>query len=143
MNMTSEKTYQALNSELNKVVPRGKAYFSSGATVLQPSVSVFKDVLSIQAEFRTQIPQARHMVGFEFYPTSKINEVSNDVMAFACRGPQSNVIINASWAAEDVGNVDVVEVRKRVKQIILAIKGDQVEPEPTYGNYGKLLSTLR
>lgn len=76
------------------------------------------------------------MVGFEIYNTNKILEVSNDTMAFACRGPQSNVIINVSWVVDDMDKVDVGEVRKKVKEIIGAVQGDQVKVEPSYGNYG-------
>jgi len=57
-------------------------------------------------------------------------------MAFSCRGPQSNVIINVNWSADDVDKVDVGEVRKKVKDIVAAIQGGQSESEPTYGNYG-------
>jgi hypothetical protein len=134
MDMTTERSYAEVNKELNKVVPRGKAYFSAGATILKPDLQVFKNVISIQAEFRAQIPQARHMVGFELYPTAKIQEVGNDKMAFSCRGPQSNVIINVNWSAEDV---DKVDVGKKVRDIVGAIQGGQPVSEVTYGNYGK------
>jgi len=76
------------------------------------------------------------MVGFEIYSTAKILSIANDSMAFSCRGPQSNVLINVSWLAEDMDKVDVNEVRKRVKEIIGAVQGDRVEVEPSYGNYG-------
>jgi len=76
------------------------------------------------------------MVGFEIYSTAKILSIPNDSMAFSCRGPQSNVLINVSWLAEDMDKVDVNEVRKRVKEIIGAVQGDRVEVEPSYGNYG-------
>jgi len=142
MDMTSERSYLQVNRELDKMVPRGKAYFSAGATILKPDLQVFKDVLAIQAEFRAQIPQARHMVGFELYPTAKIQEIGNDAMAFSCRGPQSNVIINVNWSADDVDKVDVGEVRKKVKEIVSAIQGGQSESEPTYGNYGKCFSCI-
>lgn len=142
MDMTSERSYLQVNQELDRMVPRGKAYFSAGAIILKPDLRVFKDVLAIQAEFRAQIPQARHMVGFELYPTAKIQEVGNDAMAFSCRGPQSNVIINVNWSADDVDNVDVREVRKKVKEIVAAIQGGQAESEPTYGNYGKCFSCI-
>jgi len=138
MDMTSERPYLQVNRELDKMVPQGRAYFSAGATILKPDLQVFKDVLAIQAEFRAQIPQARHMVGFELYPTAKIQEVGNDTMAFSCRGPQSNVIINVNWSADDVDKVDVGEVRKKVKEIVAAIQGGQSDSEPTYGNYGML-----
>ena len=68
MDTTSERSYLQVNRELDKMVPRGKAYFSAGATILRPDLQVFKNVLAIQAEFRAQIPQARHMVGFDFTP---------------------------------------------------------------------------
>jgi hypothetical protein len=81
------------------------------------------------------------MVGFELYPTVKIQEVENDEMAFSCRGPQSNVIINVNWSAADVDKVDVGEVRKKVRNIIEAIQGGQPVSEVTYGNYGKSFNT--
>jgi hypothetical protein len=136
MDMTTEKPYLEVNQQLNHAVPRGKAYYSTGATITNITPKILNNVVSIQAEFRTQIPQARHMVGFEIYNTSKILEVSNDEMAFACRGPQSNVIINVSWIAEDMAKVDIGKVRKKVKEIIGAIQGDQIKIEPSYGNYG-------
>jgi hypothetical protein len=139
MDMTSERSYAEVNKEFNKVVPRGKAYFSAGATILKPDLQVFKDVLALQAEFRAKIPQARHMVDFELYPTAEIQEVENEEMAFSCRGPQSNVIINVNWSAEDVDKVDVGVVRKKVRDIVGAIQGDQPVSEVTYGNYGKSL----
>lgn len=142
MDMTSERSYLQVNRQLDQMVPRGKAYFSAGAAILKPDLQVLQNVLAIQAEFRAQIPQARHMVGFELYPTAKVQEVENDAMTFSCRGPQSNVIINVNWSADDVDKVDVGEVRKRIQEIVAAIQGGQTESEPTYDNYGKCLSCI-
>ena len=136
MDMTTEKPYLEVNQQLNHAVPRGKAYFSTGATITNITPKVLEDILSIQGEFKVDIPQAKSMVGFEVYNTNKILEVPNEAMAFACRGPQSNVIINVSWLAEDVDKVDLGAVREKVKEIIGAIQGDQVKVAPSYGNYG-------
>jgi len=136
MDMTTEKPYLEVNQQLNHAVPRGKAYYSTGATVTNITSKVLQKILQIQAEFKIQIPQIKSMVGFEICDTNKILEVSNDAMAFACRGPQSNVIINVSWIVDDMDKVDVEVVRKKVKEIIGAIQGDQVKIEPSYGNYG-------
>jgi len=136
MDMTTEKPYHMVNQQLNHAVPRGKAYFSTGATITKITPKVLKDILSIQAQFKLDIPQAKTMVGFEIYNTNKILEVPNEAMAFACRGPQSNVLINVSWAAEDVDKVNLEEVREKVKEIIGAAQGDQIKVEPSYGNYG-------
>jgi len=57
-------------------------------------------------------------------------------MAFSCRGPQHNFIINVTWSAEDLEKVDVQEVRKKVKEIIKATQAGQDAAEITYGNYG-------
>jgi hypothetical protein len=69
---------------------------------------------------------------------NKVLEVSNDAMAFACRGGHSNVIINVSWAAEDVGEVDVGVVRRKVAEIVKALQSAQGEgtTKERYGNYG-------
>lgn len=136
MDMTTEKPYLEVNQQLNHAVPRGKAYFSTGATITNITPKVLQDILSIQAQFILDIPQAKCMVGFEVYNTNKILEVRNEAMAFACRGPQSNVIINVSWLAEGVDKVDLEAVREKVKAIIGAIQGDQIKVEPSYGNYG-------
>jgi hypothetical protein len=143
MDMTSEKPYLEVNQQLNHAVPRGKAYFSTGATINKIFSKVLQDILSIQAQFKLNVPQAKSMVGFEIYNTNKILEVPNDAMAFACRGPQSNVIINASWLAEDMDKVDLEEVRAKVKDIIGAIQGDQIKVEPSYGNYGAFSSLIK
>lgn len=134
--MTTEKPYLEVNQQLNHAVPRGKAYFSTGATITKITPKVLQDVLSLQVQFKLDVPQAKSMVGFEIHNTSKILEVPNEAMAFACRGPQSNVIINVSWVAEDMDKVDIGVVRGRVKEIIGAIQTDQVKVEPSYGNYG-------
>jgi len=136
MDMTTEKPYYKVNQQLNHAVPRGKAYFSTGAAITNITPKVLQDILSIQAQFKLDIPQAKTMVGFEIYNTNKILEVPNEVMAFACRGPQSNVLINVSWAAEDVDKANLEEVRGKVKEIIEAVQGDQIKVEPSYGNYG-------
>jgi len=65
-------------------------------------------------------------------------EISNDAMAFSCRGPQHNFIINVSWLAEDRDKVNVADVRKRVKEIISAAEAGNNKAETTYGNYGML-----
>lgn len=69
---------------------------------------------------------------------NKVMEVRNDAMAFACRGAHSNVIINVSWAAEDVGEVDVGVVRRKVGEIVKALQGVEGEgaTKERYGNYG-------
>jgi len=136
MDMTTEIPYLEVNQQLNHAVPRGKAYFSTGATITTITPKALQDILSIQAQFILDIPHAKCMVGFEVYNTNKILEVPNEAMAFACRGPQSNVIINVSWLAEDMDKVDLGAVREKVKEIIGAIQGDQVKVEPSYGNYG-------
>ena len=143
MDMTTEKPYLEVNQQLNHAVPRGKAYFSTGATITKITPKVLQDILSIQAQFKLEIPQAKTMVGFEIYNTNRILEVPNEAMAFACRGPQSNVIINVSWVAEDMDKVDLEEVREKVKEIIGAVRGDQIKVEPSYGNYGAFNSLIR
>jgi uncharacterized protein YuzE len=142
MDMTSEKPYLEVNQQLNHAVPRGKAYFSTGATITKITPKVLQDILSIQAEFKLDIPEAKSMVGFEIYNTNKILEVPTEAMAFACRGPQSNVIINVSWLAEDMDKVDLEKVREKVKEIIGAVQRDQIKVEPSYGNYGPFSSLL-
>jgi hypothetical protein len=92
--------------------------------------------MSIQAELKTQLPLTGCFVGLEIYPTGKIMEVQNDAMAFSCRGPQHNFIINVTWLAEDIDKVDVQEVRNKVREIIKATQGGLDEVETTYGNYG-------
>ena len=136
MDMTTEKPYHKVNQQLNHAVPRGKAYFSTGATITNITPKVLQDILSIQAQFKADVPQAKTMVGFEIYNTNKILEVPNDAVAFACRGPQSNVLINVSRAAQDLDKVSLEEVRGKVKEIIEAVQGDQINVEPSYGNYG-------
>jgi hypothetical protein len=134
--MTSEMPYRQINRELNKRVPAGKAYFQAGAIVTTPTLPAIQEVIAIQARFRSEIPQARHMVGIELYPMDKVVAVPNDAMAFCCRGGHSNVIINVSWAAEDVDKVDVGEVRKRVGEIVKALQGKEGDGQTRYGNYG-------
>jgi len=104
--------------EVNKaeVLPAGKAYFSAGATLFNPTPQVFRDIMSIQADLKAQLPLTGCFVGLEIYPTGKIMEIPNDAMAFSCRGPQHNFVINVSWLAEDRDKVNVEEVRKRVKR---------------------------
>jgi hypothetical protein len=143
MDMTTEKPYLEVNQQLNHAVPRGKAYFSTGATITKMTPKELQDILSIQAQFKLDVPQAKSMVGFEIYNTNKILEVPNEAMAFACRGPQSNVIINVSWVAEDIDKVDLEEVREKVKKIIGVIQEDQIKVEPSYGNYGAFPSLSR
>lgn len=63
-------------------------------------------------------------------------EISNDAMAFSCRGPQHNFIINVTWSAEDREKVDVRQVREKVRGIIRATQAGGDEVEATYGNYG-------
>lgn len=135
--MTSDMPYTQINRELNKRVPAGKAYFQAGATVTTPTLPAIQEVIAIQARFRSEIPQARHMVGIELYPMEKVVAVPNDDVAFCCRGSHSNVIINVSWAAEDVDKVDVGEVRKRVGQIVKALQGKEGDGRTRYGNYGE------
>jgi hypothetical protein len=143
MDMTTEKPYLEVNQQLNHAVPRGKAYFSTGATITKITPKVLQNILSIQAQFKLDVPQAKSMVGFEIYNTNKILEVPNEAMAFACRGPQSNVIINVSWVAEDMDTVDLEEIREKVKKIIGAVQEDQIKVEPSYGNYRAFSSRLR
>jgi len=69
-------------------------------------------------------------------------EISNDAMAFSCRGPQHNFIINVTWLAEDVDKVDVQEVRKKVREITEVTQAGNNELEPAYGNYGMLLDLM-
>jgi hypothetical protein len=141
MDMTSEKPYNKVNAEQTKDLPHGKAYYSAGATVYNPTAQAFKDVAAIQNDMKIQIPQAHSFVGMELYPTAKILEVSNDAMAFSGRGPQSNVIINVSWSADDLEKVNVGDVREKVGEIIKAVQGVQAQPKPSYGNYGMPLSS--
>lgn len=92
--------------------------------------------MSIQANLKAQLPLTGCFVGLEIYHTGKIMEVPNDAMAFSCRGPQHNFIINVTWLAEDVEKVDVQKVRKKVREIIKATQAGQEVVETTYGNYG-------
>jgi hypothetical protein len=92
--------------------------------------------MSIQANLKAQLPFTGSFVGLEVYPTGKIMEVQNNAMAFSCRGPQHNFIINVTWLAEDIDKVDVQEVRKKVREIVKATQSGQDEVETTYGNYG-------
>lgn len=57
MDMTTEKPYLEVNQQLNHAVPRGKAYYSTGATVTNITSNVLQNILKIQAEFKIQIPQ--------------------------------------------------------------------------------------
>jgi hypothetical protein len=139
MDMTAERTYMEVNGETNKIVPSGKAYYSTGAAVVDITAQMFKDILAVQAEFRGKDPQAGHFVGFEIQPTRKVREISNSNMAFSSRGPQNNVIIMASWFKEDMDKVDMDAVRKSVAGTKKAIQGDQNKLEPAYGNFGMWL----
>ena len=94
--------------------------------------------MSIQANLKAQLPLTGCFVGLEIYPTGKIMEISNDAMAFSCRGHQHNSIINVSWLAEDKDKVNVEEVRKKVKEIISAAEVGNSKVKTTYGNYGTL-----
>ena len=142
MDMTSERTYSEVNGQISKIVPSGKAYYSTGAAVVDINAQMFKDILAVQAEFRSKAPQAGHFVGFELQPTKRVREVSNSQMAFSSRGPQNNVIIMASWSNEDMNKVDIAEVRKSVTGTKKAIQGDQIKMEVAYGNFGMLLIGL-
>jgi len=138
MDMTSERTYSEVNGQINKIVPSGKAYFSTGAAVVDVTAQMFKDILAVQAEFRSKTPKAGHFVGFEIQPTKRVCEVSNSEMAFQSRGPQNNIIIMASWCKEDMDGVDIDDVRKSMTGTKKAIQGDQIKLEPAYGNFGML-----
>ena len=140
MDMTAERTYMEVNGEINKIVPSGKAYYSTGAAVVDITAQMFKDILNVQAEFRTKTPQAGHFVGFELQSTKKVREIPNSEMAFSSRGPQNNVIIMASWSKEDMNQVDIDDVRKSVTGTRRAIQGDQIKTQPAYGNFGMLLN---
>lgn len=97
--------------------------------------------MPIQAKLKAEIPQVEPFIGLEMYHTAKIQQVGNDKMAFACRGPQSNFIISVHWSKEDVDKVDVDEIRKMVTDIVAATK----EPvgKQSYGNYGALVLLTR
>jgi hypothetical protein len=136
MDMTSERTYSEVNGQISKIVPSGKAYYSTGAAVGDITAQMFKVILAVQAEFRSKAPQAGHFVGFELQPTKRVREVSNSDMAFSSRGPQNNVIIMASWSNEDMNKVDIAEVRKSVTGTKKAIQRDQIKMEAAYGNFG-------
>jgi hypothetical protein len=142
MDMTAERTYMEVNGETNRLVPSGKAYYSTGAAVVDITAQMFKDILNVQAEFRSKTPKAGHFVGFELQHTKRVREVSNNDMAFSSRGPQNNVIIMASWSKEDMYKVDINEVRKSVTGTKKAIQGDQIKLKPAYGNFGMLLKDL-
>lgn len=142
MDMTAERTYMEVNGETNKIVPSGKAYYSTGAAVVDITAQMFKDILAVQTEFGGKNPQAGHFVGFEIQHTKKVREVSNSDMAFSSRGPQNNVIIMASWFKEDTNKVDIQDVRKSVAGTKKAIQGDQTKLEPAYGNFGRWLDAV-
>ena len=76
--------------------------------------------MPIQAKLKAEIPQVETLIGLEMYHTVKIQQVGNDQMAFACRGPQSNFIISVHWSREDVDKVDVDEIRQKVRDIVPA-----------------------
>lgn len=99
--------------------------------------------MSIQADLKAQLPHTGSFVGLEIYPTEKIREVSNDAMAFSCRGPQHNLIINITWSAEDRDKVNVEDVTKKVREIIKATEAGKEGVETTYGNYGIIPSFQR
>jgi hypothetical protein len=98
--------------------------------------------MSIQANLKVQLPLTSCFVGLEVYPTDKIMEVSDDSMAFSCRGPHHNFIINVSWLAEDRDKVDIAGVRDKVRELIEATQAGHLEAERAYGNYGMILSWL-
>jgi hypothetical protein len=98
--------------------------------------------MAIQADLKLQIPQADQLIGLEMYHTAKIQQMRHDEMAFACRGPQSNFIISVHWPKEEIDNVDVEEVRKKVKDIVAATKDDDLDDEPIYGNYGMSVASF-
>lgn len=137
--MTSEKPYIELNQFINAMVPHGRSYYMTGATVIRPSGEMAKQVSALQAELIKDHPSVRSMIGFELFSLKKVNTVSNDAMAFCCRGPHINVLVNLSWGHEGYNGeeVDFDPVRAKGKDIVTAIQSDRLSPEAAYGNYGQ------
>lgn len=140
--MTREMTFAEMNKQINPMVPHGRAYYMAGATapVAASTITTAQQVFAGHAQLIKEMPDVRAMIGYELFHLAHVNQVPNDAMAFACRGPQMNVMLNFSW--DPSAEVSLKDVRKRAKERVRIVQGEGPQSEAPYGNYGKLVLSL-
>lgn len=132
--MTSEKPCAEVNKQLNPRVPHGKNYHLSGTTSDGPTAEAALRILRATTEICENMPSLHHVVIFDVMHMGAVNSIPNDAMAFNCRGPHINVVVNMSWEQDAI---DIERVRASSKSLIEAVHGGTVSPGNPYGNYGK------
>lgn len=81
------------------------------------------------------------MVGYEYFPLTKVNTVASDAMAFRSRGPQTNVVLVAIWDEDEPDEDGTSYARGFARELKGIIESTEKRPpkeneNDCYGNYG-------
>ena len=146
-----------MNSVQNRFAVHGQGIYTKGLAYRGPdypsTLEAFTRLIAMTAQKRSDKPQFRPAIVFEYFPTSKINSVPSGTTAFM-RAREANVLIFFAWTpaaaagtreALDLGEIEkknTDEARRLVKElegILMSGQGKgQGGKQLGYSNYGAL-----